>query len=82
MATSWRKALHLSPFFLTLLVVILASCAPSTTNQIKPPLPYGIKRFVDTEAGVVCWAYAYNGGAGLSCIPLNHTLYGEWREQK
>lgn len=38
---------------------------------------YGIHRFVDEEAGVVCYTYKDGEGAGqgsgLSCMPLNET---------
>jgi len=38
---------------------------------------YGIHRFVDDEAGVVCYTYKDGEGAGqgsgLSCMPLNQT---------
>ena len=33
-----------------------------------------ITRHVDAEAGVVCWVYEYNQGAGISCLPASDTL--------
>lgn len=37
----------------------------------------GVVRFVDEEAGVVCYGFAqntgYDGQGGLSCLPLNET---------
>lgn len=65
--------------FLTFMALLLA-CAPATASPVEPSLPYGIKRFVDVEAGVVCYSYAYNGGAGLSCLPLGHTSIDGWKE--
>lgn len=43
----------------------------------NPPEGEGVIRFVDREAGVVCYVFArgdgYDGQGGLSCVPLNDT---------
>lgn len=41
------------------------------------PHDEGVVRFVDGEAGVVCYAFSQHGGydgqGGLSCVPLSET---------
>lgn len=58
-------------------VFMLTCCAPVA------PASYGeqdmtsryIHRWVDHEAGVVCWVFQYYGeAAGISCLPIEHTL--------
>ena len=40
-------------------------------------LPPGVERFVDTEAGVVCWRGGGNSfGATMSCLPIERTRLG------
>lgn len=69
---------------ITLIIVVLvmllslAGCVESypqtsgvtqaTTNRVN--LGNGISRFVDNEAGVVCWLASY----GISCLPIADTL--------
>lgn len=80
------------------LILMLASCLPAGTpppvlaevpapvvNQTTNP---AITRYIDAEAGVVCWVYAYETRTGeyatyhtpaysLSCLPLKDTELGQ-----
>lgn len=61
---------------LILLVLVLVGCAPRQTiyadmvDDIPTNFPNGVSRFVDKEAGVVCWVYEDDYSGGISCIPL------------
>ena len=63
-----------------LLAVLLAGCglegtAEEGTVSGSIYLSSSVSRFMDTEAGVVCWVYRdvmYNTG-GLSCLPIGQT---------
>lgn len=67
-------------------VVILASqgCAPvivdktpeADTGVAWERLSSTVDRFVDRDARVVCWRYAFGHKAGLSCLPLEQTSLG------
>lgn len=62
------------------MVALLVACAAPQPDGNKYPvcermtegklLFSGVCRFVDTDAGVVCWAY---GPGGISCLPLKDT---------
>lgn len=54
---------------LSLLLVLLISCAPADTSQ-STYLHSGVCRVIDEEAGVVCWLYYQNG---ISCLPISET---------
>lgn len=60
---------------LAAVLVVMMKCAPVYEDQIETSQinPYtNIERYVDEEAGVVCWLYAgYQGG--LSCLPIDQT---------
>lgn len=79
----WRDALR-SPlywlFWIVLGAAALASCGAaeeSTEDTACIQLRASVCRFVDTEAGTVCWMYtrAYRGG--ISCLPIEQTDLGE-----
>lgn len=58
-------------------VVLMSSCTASTPLTTgNPP----IVRWVDEEAGVVCWVfYEYHSGgpaSGISCLPIGDTNLG------
>ena len=56
---------------LTLPVIFVVSSAPDSVEE--PPMIFvrrGTYRFVDEEAGVVCWLY---WGNGISCLPIGET---------
>ncbi len=40
-------------------------------------LPMGVIRFIDHEAGVVCWLSDVYYGNSISCLPLSETLLEE-----
>ena len=64
-------------------LALLVCCAPATDRddaQIEhgddtKPMPYNSARFIDREAGVVC--YVHGGTGGISCLPLNETWLDE-----
>jgi hypothetical protein len=66
-------------FTLGLLVVLLSGCAWSNQDNYSGipvesyPGEYGISRFVDDEAGVVCWVYLELNAGGISCLPISDT---------
>lgn len=79
--------------FTVALLVTAAQCGTPPTPEVRlnvPPAPPReavdhmtilnayFSRYVDEEAGVVCWVYDKNpnystSGAGLSCLPLSVT---------
>lgn len=54
-----------------LLLILLAGCAPTEAYTMQTMGYYGVQRFVDEEAGVVCWVTLNR--YGLSCLPLSET---------
>lgn len=44
--------------------------------QIEGLEGYAIYRFIDRQAGAVCWTRGGSGG-GISCLPLNQTYIEE-----
>lgn len=65
---------------LLVLVFLLAGCSQiqyedDPAQQVMPiPNNYGVVRYVDEEAGVVCWIYSAYHKGGISCFPLDDTL--------
>ena len=60
---------------LCFLLVLIMSCVRETTAPSAVGVAtglYGVSRFIDEEAGVVCWVYA-GGRAGIGCLPLSQT---------
>ncbi|QIR31212.1 hypothetical protein M1M18_gp088 [Halorubrum virus Serpecor1] len=48
----------------------------SDATEVYEDNQKSVDRFIDREAGVVCYAsVAYEGG-GLSCVPMNDTNFG------
>lgn len=69
--TSARVRLLIASLFL----LVLAGCTKIPEDRVfRTPIPDGwniqILRYVDREAGVVCYTYQ---GRGLSCLPLGST---------
>jgi len=58
------------------LAIITTGCEPARTNDDITYLDEapGIRRFIDKEAGVVCWLYQ---GYGISCLPISVTNFGD-----
>ena len=67
------------------LVILLTGCAPAV--YVAPDsiplteLPVGnasfnnsVFRFIDKEAGVICWIYSDGYRGGISCLPLSDTF--------
>jgi hypothetical protein len=71
-----------------LLSVLLGGCvAPNSsyidtnTNhenfvQIQEYTGNSVWRFIDKEAGTVCWIYANYNKGGISCLPIKDTYLG------
>lgn len=64
---------------LVLLIVVfvvalgLSSCGSPTGEYTGT----SVERYIDNEAGVVCWVYTAPYRGGLDCMPLNETLLGK-----
>lgn len=57
-----------------LCLLLFVSCVPPHEDVVDVPVGYNTaQRFVDEEAGVVCWTYIFSAGAGMSCLPINQT---------
>lgn len=56
-------------------MVPLAGCAPHVIVPVEPGVNSGhnISRYVDAEAGVVCWVYNPGQAGGISCLPIAET---------
>ena len=60
---------------IALLLVSCESLNPDEPERIA--VGSDITRFIDEEAGVVCWIYTgYNKG-GISCLPIKDTALGD-----
>jgi hypothetical protein len=59
-----------------LLVLVLTSCTPKNKPAETTPVNtgYGVSRYFDKEAGVVCWIYYDYKAGGISCLPIGDTL--------
>jgi len=67
---SWLLAI----FTVIFLALTMSGCAARTaTDAPATDLPYGVNRFVDAEADVVCWRFNAGYSGGLSCLPLGDT---------
>ena len=69
-------------YILGLSVVVLwlvTGCQPKVIESRSPSMNpgYGISRYVDQEAGVVCWVWAGGHAGGLSCLPIADTRLDE-----
>lgn len=73
-------ALILTSTFLSVLIVAaLSSCSPGEI-ETSTGNPHGgtkvftglgrVVRFIDEEAGIVCWVY---GNYSIDCLPINQT---------
>ena len=61
--------------FLLIFILLLSGCAPegqldSVTTTGFNIIGSSVHRWIDEEAGVVCWS----SFSGISCLPLNQTL--------
>ncbi len=69
----------LSALVYLLVIVACSGCAARTAtsdpvSSVTSGLSYyAVTRFVDHEAQVVCWKYAFGYAGGLSCLPLAET---------
>jgi hypothetical protein len=65
---------------MVVLFLVLAACAGNTVDNDArevysgAAVYNGVGRFVDDEAGVVCWVYDRYKSGGISCLPLRDTL--------
>lgn len=68
--------------FTAVVVIVLAvftACKPPQEYTASDPISISNKvdRFIDEEAGVVCWVYYQSSiekaGGGLSCMPISET---------
>lgn len=95
MRTLWALIVDLREAIAVLaIILIVAACATSVnagteTVSESPSLNWtkiseivtgsGLFRYVDSDAGVVCWvSKTYDGlrGTGMSCLPIEDTMLG------
>jgi hypothetical protein len=66
-----KKITSIIIIFVLLFVLVSCTTMPSSSARSNnKDLGNGLSRFVDKEAGVVCWMATY----GLSCLPIKDTL--------
>jgi hypothetical protein len=60
---------------LILLAVLVGCVEPIDVETVSDykKLDNGISRFIDTEAGVVCWTSHVYSGYSISCLPIGQT---------
>lgn len=61
------------------LLLLLVACGPAGEPQKQVnggSVGHGISRYVDNEAGVVCWVYDGFKSAGIDCLPIGETGLG------
>lgn len=65
----------MSKIFCVLVVLMLAGCVPTGVEPetISSDAMRSVRRYVDVEAGVVCWTYKSGYAGGISCLPLSQT---------
>lgn len=62
------------------LMFLLIGCGPADPPSKNPvfsaetEVRYGVVRFIDEEAGVVCWLSDVYYGNDISCLPISETL--------
>jgi flagellar basal body-associated protein FliL len=72
-----RKIVSIVLVILIVLVLLLASCAPATyggNNTASEGVANNnvdVIRYIDAEAGVVCWIFRL--GASAACMPISET---------
>jgi hypothetical protein len=83
MQKEWIKRMLLSVLAVAILCSgLLIACSYSeepVAGSVVDGLPIDIYRYIDREAGVVCYKYdsaKYQQG-GLSCLPLDQTRLGK-----
>lgn len=55
-------------------IASLAGCMPLDPNGTQSTTSMYVARHIDSEAGVVCWAYNWGGKVGgISCLPIKDT---------
>jgi hypothetical protein len=59
----------LQVILLLMLLILISSCTKSELIKVEAV----IHRYVDEEAGCVCWTYLIEGGGGITCLPLSDT---------
>jgi len=60
-----------------LLMFFLVSCAPAEQpmeGTSRTSGGFGVSRYFDKDAGVVCWIYYDYKAGGISCLPIGDTL--------
>jgi len=66
----------------TLITCLIASCLLVSCTAAQPSpvvvdqwVAVNVKRFIDKEAGAVCWVWYKTGG--ISCLPISETKLRE-----
>ena len=63
---------------LVVMILILTSCVPEGVTVEQPDIiKSNVTRFIDEEAGVVCWEYDGYRSGGISCLPIDETKLGQ-----
>lgn len=67
-------------FVLVAFLLLLAACDSTLLTPEGGPTPAsigpsrnGVTRYLDTEAGVVCWVFEGYQEGGISCLPVSST---------
>ena len=83
-----KKAFVINLAIIIILTTILMACGQDVNQIQNPPASYveyislgalpsnvvnNAYRFVDKEAGIVCWIVIGTGKAGISCLPMDQT---------
>ena len=72
-----KRVTHISIILLILLTGatpgLLVACNSAEGELVAGDTGLGISRWVDEEAGVVCWVYSGFYKGGISCLPLSDT---------
>jgi hypothetical protein len=68
------------PWIMIVLLLVIATVvtlASSCSVDTSKSLPSTVDRFIDDEAGVVCWTWNIVNGGGMSCLPIQETRLGQ-----
>jgi hypothetical protein len=61
---------------IVLMSLCLMGCGPENVDEgVELPYDVSVYRYIDGEAGAVCWVYYTRGG--ISCLPISDTILGE-----
>ena len=57
-----------------IIIILLVGCMPKVIDTGSSNESIYVDRYVDREAGVVCWLITKSYGVAIDCLPVEQTL--------